>query len=196
LKCKRFIEYCGLAETEMPRRADPKCIACAQMSSAMAQKLHGSDGDGCWVDNRCHRRRSHYRNRRDLNEQRRIQYQQGMEDGHDVEVETVSIPVADSSIAYANLYVWREKRKDAPVHAIAASVILDGKKVLEVAPIHCAGYRKRQLENYVEGKVLPYLRARYGIHHFANEIRLEPMECRIQECPLSDRFEHREVSDD
>jgi hypothetical protein len=70
-------------------------------------------------------------------------------------VEVVSLPVAESSAPYANLYIWREKRKDAPIHVIAVSVFENGSKVLEVAPIHCAGYRKRQLENYVHQKVIP-----------------------------------------
>ena len=111
-------------------------------------------------------------------------------------MERVSLEVAESSLPYANLYIWREKRKDAPVHAIAATVIQNGQKVLEVEPIHCAGYRKRQLERYMEQKVMPYLKQRFGITHFSNEIRLEPIECPIAACPLSERFEHSEAADD
>lgn len=180
----------------MARRINPICIACAQLSAAQAQQLHGPQGDGCWDEKRCHRKRNHYRHRRQENEKRRIQYQQQIAARSVADsVETVSLSVAETSVPYGNLYIWREKRKDAPVHAIGATVISDGKKVLEVEPIHCAGYRKRQLERYVEGKVLPYLRSRYGITHFANEIRLEPIECPISGCPLSDRFETVEVMD-
>ena len=50
-------------------------------------------------------------------------------------VERVSIAVAESALPYANLYIWREKRKYAPVHAISATVIQNGQKVLEVEPI-------------------------------------------------------------
>ena len=180
----------------MPRRANKKCVECAQMSAVQAQKLHGQTGDGCWVENRCPRRRSHYRHRRELNEQRRLQYQQqisGITSG-EAQVETVSLPVAEGTMPYANLYIWREKRKDAPIHAIAASVFQDGSKVLEVAPIHCAGYRKRQLEKYVQKDVMGYLNARFGITFFADEIRLEPIECPIAECPWSDRLNQSEVA--
>ncbi|MEL6385367.1 MAG: hypothetical protein AAFQ89_23460 [Cyanobacteria bacterium J06626_18] len=174
----------------MPRRADPRCIACAQLSAEKARKLHGQKGDGCWNEKRCHRKRSHYRNRRTQNEKRRAEYrQQAGPPQSDTGVETVSLEVAETSMPYANLYIWKEKRKDAPVHAIAASVYVESSKVLEVAPIHCAGYRRRQLERYVEGKVIPYLQARFGITHFSNEIRLEPIECPIEGCPLSDTFE-------
>ena len=173
----------------MPRRINKKCVACAQLSAADAQQLHRKKGDGCWDEKRCPRRRSHYRHRQQLNEKRRLQYQQSsgvVPDGGGVE--TVSLPVAKGSMPYANLYIWREKRKDAPLHAIAASVFKDGVKVLEVSPIHCAGYRKRQLEKYVQKDVMSYLNARFGITFFADEIRLEPIECPIAGCPWGDRF--------
>ena len=129
----------------------------------------------------------------ELNEKRRLQYQQqvtGWRYLMEGQVETVSLPVAEESAPYANLYIWREKRKDAPIHAIAAICVSRGSKVLEVAPIHCAGYRKRQLEQYVQKKVMPYLNARYGITFFADEIRLEPIECPIEGCPWGDRLNH------
>ncbi|MGB3767597.1 MAG: hypothetical protein WA947_13665 [Phormidesmis sp.] len=182
----------------MPRQANKKCIACAQLSAGEAQQVHGPKGDGCWNEKRCPRRRSHYRNRREINENRRSEYRQqvsgvGMDESL---VETVSLPVAEASVPYANLYIWREKRKDAPIHAIAASVFQDGAKVLEVAPIHCAGYRKRQLEKYVQKDVMSYLNARFGITFFADEIRLEPIECSIKGCPWGDRLNKSEVGNE
>ena len=174
----------------MPRRIDKKCVECAQLSAMAAQQLHGKEGDGCWNEKRCPRRRSHYRHRRELNEKRRLAYQQqdsGVVSGEG-EVEIVALPVAEGTMAYANLYIWREKRKDAPIHAIAVSVFQNNSKVLEVAPIHCAGYRKRQLERYVQKDVMSYLNARFGITFFADEIRLEPMECPIEGCPWHDRL--------
>ncbi|MEL7333731.1 MAG: hypothetical protein AAFZ17_12060 [Cyanobacteria bacterium J06650_10] len=174
----------------MARRINKKCVECAQLTAADAQYLHEKKGDGCWHDNRCPSKRSYYRNRQRLNEKRRLQYQQRISGESSTEgaVEKVSLPVAETSVPYANLYIWREKRKDAPIHAIAASVFQDGSKVLEVAPIHCAGYRRRQLEKYVQKDVMGYLNARFGITFFADEIRLEPMECPIAGCPWHDRL--------
>ena len=60
----------------MPRRIDKKCVECAQLGAAQAQQLHGKAGDGCWNEKRCPRRRSHYRNRRQVNENRRSLYRQ------------------------------------------------------------------------------------------------------------------------
>lgn len=181
----------------MPRRVDKKCVACAQLSATEARQVHGTTGDGCWVEKRCKRRRSHYRNRRRVNEARRLQYRdaQSSEDSAGEPVETVSLSVAASSVPYANLYIWREKRKDAPIHAIAASVFQDGSKVLEVAPIHCAGFRRQQLEQYVKKEVMGYLRSRFGISVFAEEIRLEPIECQIEGCPFSDRLVPMKMAD-
>lgn len=172
----------------MPRRINKKCIECAQLGAAQAKELHGENGDGCWSDKRCPRKRSHYRNRQQSNEQRRMQYRQKVAEVAVRETETVALPMAGESVPYANLYIWREKRKDAPVHAIAASVFQNGEKVLEVKPIHCAGYRRRQLEQYVQKDVMGYLNARFGITFFSEEIRLEPIECPIAGCPWGDRF--------
>ena len=182
----------------MARRVTKKCVECAQLGAADAQQLHGKKGDGCWNDKRCPSKRSYYRNRQRLNEQRRLQYQQQVsgvvtEEG---QVETVALSVAEASVPYANLYIWREKRKDAPIHAIAMSVFQNNSKVLEVAPIHCAGYRKRQLEMYVQKDVMGYLNARFGITFFADEIRLEPIECPIAGCPWGDRLNASEVTDE
>ena len=180
----------------MPRRINKKCVACAQLSATEARQVHGTTGDGCWHEKRCKRRRSHYRNRQVVNEKRRLAYREQAVAQVDARpVETVSLAVADTSMPYANLYIWREKRKDAPIHAIAASVFEGGSKVLEVAPIHCAGYRRGQLAKYVQKEVMGYLTARFGITCFAEEIRLEPVECKIAGCPYHDRLESAEVSD-
>ena len=167
----------------MPRKISKKCIECAQLSAQKAQLLHGPDGDGCWVESRCRRRRSHYRNRLEVNEKRRSTYRD-LDTPAQPTVETVSLAITDDMTPYATLYIWREKRKDAPVHAISASVFQGSSKVLEIKPIHCAGLRRRELENYVQKKVMPYLKARYGISFFANQIRLEPIECSIEGCSL------------
>lgn len=180
----------------MPRRIDKKCVACAQLSAEKARQVHGPAGDDCWNERRCKRRRSHYRNRQAVNEKRRMAYrQQSATDGSEVNViETVSLAVAETSAPYANLYIWRERRKDAPIHAIAASVFQDGSKVLEIAPVHCAGYRKGQLAKYVQKDVMSYLTARFGITFFAEEIRLEPIECQIEGCPYHDSLGQVEVT--
>ena len=167
----------------MPRKISKKCVECARLSAPVAQQLHGPEGDSCWVESRCRRRRSHYRNRLEVNEKRRSTYRE-LDSPAQPTVETVSLAISEDAVPYATLYIWREKRKDAPVHAISASVFQGSSKVLEIEPIHCAGFRRRELENYMQKKVMPYLKARYGISFFANQIRLEPIECSIKGCSL------------
>ena len=124
-----------------------------------------------------------------VNEERRSHYWQQNDKENCEQVETVALAVAEEpALSYANLYIWREKRKDAPIHGIAAAVFQNGAKVLEVEPIHCSGYRRRDLERYVQKEVMGYLNARFGITFFAEEIRLEPIECSIPGCPYAERL--------
>ncbi|MGP1373857.1 MAG: hypothetical protein ACTS3T_13595 [Almyronema sp.] len=165
----------------MPRRVNPKCLACAQLSAAEAQQRHGSTGDNCWNEKICPRRRSHYRNRKDNNSKRRSRYRQQISQSADGEWVEMEIPLVLPAVAY--LYLYRDKRKDAPLHAIAASVWQGDVKLMEVKPIHCAGLRNRQIQTYLS-QVLAQLGDRYGITKFEPAIRLEPLECPIGGCAL------------
>jgi hypothetical protein len=166
----------------VPRRINRKCLDCAQLSVTEARQLHGDEGDGCWNESLCHRRRSHYRNRRDKNAARRSAYRQEVEQQRaDGDPETLSIPITLKPVAY--LYLYRQKRQDAPLHAIAVSVWQGDQRLLEVEPIHCAGMRNQQIQKYLVD-VLKNLQPRFGITKFEPEIRLEPIECPIKNCPL------------
>ena len=177
----------------MPRRIDPKCLECAQWSATEARQQHGPDGDNCWVESRCHRRRSHYRHRRNVNAARRSQYQQ--ETQHKkaaTEPGTLTVSLELKPVAY--LYLYRQKRQDAPLHAIAISVWQGNQRVLEVDPIHCAGMRNQQIQNYLM-EVLKTLRQQFGITKFEPETRLEPTECPIVPCPLKPRAIVEEIDE-
>lgn len=169
----------------MPRQPDPKCVACAQLSVEEAQDRHGPGGDNCWIASRCHRRRSHYRHRGQVNVQRREQYRATQ---HQTKVNELKIEVDLPPAAY--LYLYRAKRADSPVHAVAAAVWQGDQQLLSVRPIHCAGLTGRRLKQYLV-QVLDEIHQRYPqIHQFEAEIRLEPTECPIKGCPLrgSDQF--------
>ena len=100
-----------------------------------------------------------------------------------------------SSSSLMNGSVWRKCFNPVFVSgAISATVFKKGSKVLEVTPIHCAGYRKRQLERYIQKDVMSYLNARFGITFFVDEIRLEPMECPIEGCPWHDHPVYSQVN--
>lgn len=166
----------------MPRRINQKCLQCAQLSVVQARQRHGPEGDGCWDESICHRRRSHYRNRRDNNASRRSLYRQEVQQKQaESAPEELSFQIDLKPVAY--LYLYRQKRQDAPLHAIAISVWQGNQRLLEVTPIHCAGMRNQQIQRYLMD-VLTTLRDRYGITKFEPEIRLEPSECPIEACPL------------
>lgn len=168
----------------MPRRVNPKCLACAQLSAAEARRLHGPTGDDCWSELRCPRRRSHYRHRRDNNASRRSQYRlQVGERQAKSSVETLEVELSLPPVAY--LYLYREKRQDAPLHAISASVWQGDQKLLEVKPIHCAGLRNQQIQSYLR-EILAQLKTRFGIRKFEPEIRLDPIACPIPNCALKE----------
>ncbi len=144
--------------------------------------MHGTEGDNCWDENRCHRRRSHYRNRRDNNASRRSLYSQETQQKQEASApERLTVPITHKPVAY--LYLYRQKRQDAPLHAISISVWQGNQRVLEVDPIHCAGMRNQKIQTYLTD-VIKTLRERYGITKFEPEIRLEPTECPIKNCPL------------
>jgi hypothetical protein len=166
----------------MPRRINPQCLHCAKLSVEEARQLHGAQGDGCWEESRCHRRRSHYRNRRDNNASRRSTYRQSVEENQSGQApETISIAIALKPVAY--LYLYRQKRQDAPLHALSVSVWEGEQHLLDVTPIHCAGMKNQKIQEYLMD-VLKTLRERYGISKFEPEIRLEPTECPLKSCPL------------
>lgn len=170
----------------MPRRINPVCLACAQLDAEAAIALHGPKGDDCWDSKRCPRKRSHYRHRRENNAKRRAERLVAQGSPVDVGPERVSISLDLQPVAY--LYLYREKRKDSPLHAIAISVWEGDKKVMEIEPIHCSGLRNRQIQAYLQ-KALNYLKTRYEIQKFESEVRLEPLECPITPCPLKELAE-------
>lgn len=59
----------------MARRVNKKCLKCSVLDAEEARRLHGAEGDGCWDDLKCHKRRSHYRHRSDRNFKRFISRQ-------------------------------------------------------------------------------------------------------------------------
>jgi hypothetical protein len=167
----------------MPRKIQPKCLACSRLSALEAQQQHGSEGDGCWNPAICPRRRSHYRNRAEINAKRRGQ-RALLKAGILPDVEKIDIAV--KLLPVALIYLYRQPRKDAHLHAIAVTVWQSDQKLAEVEPIHCMGMTNRQVNQYLRD-ILQVLNQQYGITEFEPEIRLEPSECPLSPCPLKQR---------
>lgn len=165
----------------MARPINPKCWHCSQLSVEAARQLHGESGDGCWNEATCHRKRSHYRNRADNNQKRKGRYV-SIKASRQEEVKS-QIAATPKVPPVALLYLYREARKDAHLHAVAVAIWQGDTKLEELSATHCLGMTNSQVRQYLQ-TVLEDLYQRYGIKTFEPEIRYDPCFCPIRPCPL------------
>ena len=164
----------------MPSGSKEKCRLCAKLSAEHAQQLHGSLGDGCWVPEYCHKRRTYYRHRDDYNRQRRQRYRVSIEDTTKTEL------ILPPAVPAAVLYLYRQ-RVDAPIHTVGAELWVGQVKLVAIEPVHCLGLTPSQIKAYLQ-QVLQVFSQKYGngkqITQFASQVELNPQTCPIRPCPL------------
>jgi hypothetical protein len=160
----------------MPKPTPQKCLDCACLTIAQVRSLHGSDGDQCYQRS-CDSKRSRLRARDQINLKRRKQNA----------VATGKIEIDHPSVVSAHLHTWREDRAFSPVHAIGCTVWRDNDQILEIAPIHCAGYMPAQVEGYVESMLIR-LYQDFALTRFESQIIQTPDRCPLAPCPLRYEF--------
>jgi hypothetical protein len=167
----------------MARKINPLCLDCSRLTQSEAIALHGpGTKTGCWNARTCPRRRSHYRHRLENNAKQRGGYRALKTAGQAVEMMPhIFIPVKAPPVTL--LYLFRENRQDAHLHAISAAVWQGNQKLAEVQPVHCLGMTNRQVNEYLRN-VLEVVGEKFGITEFEPPIRMEPMECPMSDCPL------------
>ncbi|MFM7427028.1 MAG: hypothetical protein ACKO7W_18855 [Elainella sp.] len=165
----------------MSRPVNQKCWQCSQLAAEAARELHGETGDGCWNEQTCHRKRSHYRNRADNNQKRKSEYVSVKASRTAALQSDLKIQPALSPIAL--LYLYRDPPKDAHLHAIAIAIWQGNQKLEELPPTHCMGMTNSQVRQYLQ-TVLQDLHQRYNIRTFEPEIRYDTCFCPIRPCPL------------
>jgi hypothetical protein len=101
--------------------------------------------------------------------------------GSTLEPEVIELESPVAPVAY--LYLYRDKRQDAPLHALSIVVWKGSDKIAQLPAIHCAGLRNRQIQEYLQ-QAIENLKQKYGISKFEPEIRMEPTECPLRPCPL------------
>lgn len=170
----------------MSRPINQKCWHCSQLSIAEARDLHGQTGDDCWNEQTCHRKRSHYRNRADNNQKRKSEY---LSTKSEHQATICSGQPAPNALPIALLYLYRDARKDAHLHALAIVVWQGNAKLEEIPATHCMGMTNAQVRHYLQ-TVLADLHQRYRIQTFEPEIRYEPCFCPISPCPLKSPHLH------
>jgi len=170
----------------MPKRVNPKCLHCSQLSPDEAKNLHDSSGDGCWDDRLCHGRRSRYRHRADRNAAQRQRYQRRRPSTVEVQEVPPLEGVTPRPVVY--LYVYREnpENKDSPTHSVAATVWTGEEKLAVVAPIHVHGMGETAVEAYIK-KVMAQLKRQFPRilgNKFEHVYELPSAQCPADNCPL------------
>ncbi|HEY9828904.1 MAG TPA: hypothetical protein V6D19_26090 [Stenomitos sp.] len=169
----------------MPKTASAKCRSCAKLSSEEAIAKHGPSGSGCWEGEKCHKRRTYYRNRDRYNKVKRQQYR-GVsgsvepDDGNRTAIVTVVPPVAPAAI----LHLYRE-RVNNPLHAIGAELWLGQTKVAEIEPVHTMGLMPAQVKAFLKEILMAFSQqAGTALVHFEVQQERSHECCPIRPCPL------------
>lgn len=169
----------------MPRRINRKCLHCATLDVEAAIALHGTEGDQCWNPKVCHRRRSHYRKRDDVNGARRRLRRQNISSRANSLAEWVEVSPPATSIATAAVLVLYRQHPNAPVHAVAAEVWQGDQKIAAVTPTHCMGMKGDRVTLFIK-EVLSSLHQQFGVTRFEDVVKEIPVEkCPLDPCPLN-----------
>ncbi len=116
----------------MPTRASDKSRQCSKLSVDQAIALHGESGDGCWVGELCHKRRTYYKKRDLYNRNRRLKYRGERESA--AQLDSINIPTIPAIIVY-----FYRQRKDEPLHAISVELWIGQQRKAVREPVHTLG---------------------------------------------------------
>lgn len=173
----------------MARRVNKKCLKCSVLDAEEARRLHGAEGDGCWDDLKCHKRRSHYRHQSERNYKRVLSRQlQQKADG----LETLQLMADSSASTYFPLlilYVDHPPRRKEKVllHAMGAELWLGTEQQAKIEPVHCLALSQEQvgkLTQQVLQKFSEYCKNDQRFTAFSEIIYRDMQHCPIRPCPL------------
>lgn len=155
---------------------------------------HGKSGDGCWVGELCHKRRTYYKKRDLYNRNRRLKYRSDRESAK--QLESIAIP----TIAAVIVYFYRG-RKDEPLHAMSVELWVGQQKKDSREPVHTLGWKEANVREYITSAMVAERTAvgeasrREGIASFSKRydisisgvaatVELKPNLCPLAFCPL------------
>lgn len=170
----------------MARRVNKKCLKCSVLDVEEARRLHGAEGDECWDDLKCHKRRSHYRHRSDRNFKRVISRQLQEKPSKQ---ETLSLTTSLSSNYFPLLILYvdhlpRRKEKFL-LHAISAELWMGTEQQAKIEPVHSFALSQEQVKTLTQQILKRF--SEYCGEEFAvfSEIIYRDMQyCPIYPCPL------------
>ena len=119
----------------MPAKASDKCRQCSKLSVKGAIAHHGTEGDGCWAGEPCHKRRTYYKKRDLYNRNRRLKYHGEKESA--AQLNSIDIPTVPAVIVY-----FYRQRKDEPLHALSVELWVGQHKKAVREPVHTLGWKE------------------------------------------------------
>lgn len=171
----------------MGRQISFKCLTCSRLNAETARRLHGPDGDQCWDDLKCHKRRSHYRHRSERNLKRSLS-RQGK--GESTKPEIVCLPTRNP---YAALLIIlysdssQHPKQIKSVHAVEAELWVNGEPQVRMEPVHCFDLSRNEFRSLAR-QILTAFSEHYGsgkpFEAFSEAIYHDMHHCPIRPCPL------------
>ncbi len=162
----------------MPIRASDKCRQCSKLSVEQAIARHGEQGDGCWVGELCHKRRTYYKKRDLYNRNRRLKYQGEKESA--AQLDSTDIPTIPAIIVY-----FYRQRKDEPLHAVSVELWIGQQRKAVREPVHTFGWTGAHVREYITGAIAQFNRQyEVNINGVAATVELNPGLCPLFPCPL------------
>ena len=162
----------------MPIKIQDKCRQCSKLTVESAIARHGEQGDGCWVGELCHKRRTYYKKRDLYNRNRRLKYRGEKESSK--QLESINIPVVPAVIIY-----FYRGRKDEPLHALSVELWVGQQKKDTREPVHTLGWKEANVREYITSAIASFSQ-QYGvsISGVAATVELKPSLCPLTPCPL------------
>ena len=154
-----------------PTKTSDKCRQCSKLSVETAIARHGEQGDGCWVGERCHKRRTYYKKRDLYNRNRRLKYRGEKEAA--AQLDAKSIPTIPVVVVY-----FSRQRKDEPLHALSVELWVGQQKKAAREPVHTLGWRETQVREYITSAIAQFNQQyEVSISGIAATVELNPGLC-------------------
>lgn len=170
----------------MPTKTSDKCRQCSKLSVETAISRHGEQGDGCWVGELCHKRRTYYKKRDLYNRNRRLKYRGEKESA--VQLEAMAKPavpgIAIPTVPAVIVYFYRQ-RKDEPLHAVSVELWVGQQKKATREPVHTLGWKEAHVREYITNAIAHFNQQHeVSISGIAATVELNPSLCPLFPCPL------------
>ena len=124
----------------MPAHGRERCRQCSKLTLEQALQKHGTEGDGCYEGELCHKRRTYYLNRERYNRSRRLKYRGEKETG----AQMAGIPLP--SIPAVIIHFYRQ-RKDDQLHALGSELWVGQQKRESLTPVHTLGWTEGDVKS-------------------------------------------------